>query len=63
MITNRNAPIVAERERILRHIGALAPKQEISAVAGLQGKHYLYLVMDGGAGICNLERFRFVGAR
>ena len=34
-----------------------------TTVTGLSGKHYLYLVMDGGAGICNLERFRFVGAR
>lgn len=34
-----------------------------TSVEGLRGSHYLYLMMDGGAGICNLERFRFVKGR
>ena len=38
-----------------------APQQ--TAVEGLRGVHYLYPVMDGGVGICNLERFRLVAPR
>lgn len=30
-----------------------------AALQGLGGTHYLYLVFEGGVGICNLERLRF----
>jgi hypothetical protein len=40
--------------------GFLAFGTQRAPLRGLGGTHYLYLVFEGGVGICNLERFRFL---